>query len=119
MPGRLDEEDNSMDAVIHNVHAVNLVLSVEVRIEALLNVLNNWLPRLVIVNEVAETRRVHHGQPQADTVLFDIGADGLYRDSLGDVETWGLGLLRGVQRGVEEGVYKSRFTESGLACKGG
>lgn len=71
----LDEVDNSMDAVVHNVHTVDLVLSVEVSVKSLLNVLNNGVPRFIVVDEVTEARRVDNSQSEADTVLLDISAD--------------------------------------------
>jgi hypothetical protein len=58
----LNEVDTSVDAVVHNVHAVDLVLGVQVCIEALLDVLNNWAPGVVIVDKVSETRGVDHSQ---------------------------------------------------------
>ena len=111
----LDEEDHSVDAVIHNVHAVDLVLRIQVCIESLLDVLDNWIPRFIIVNEVTETRGIDDRQPQTDTVLLDIRADRLYVDGFGQLETRGLTLLRRVQRSVEEGVHEGRFAESRLA----
>jgi hypothetical protein len=42
--GRLDEVNASMDAVVNNVHTVDLVLSFQVGIEALLDVLDNRSP---------------------------------------------------------------------------
>jgi hypothetical protein len=40
----LDEIDDSVDTVVDNVHAVDLVLSIEVGVKSLLNVLNNGVP---------------------------------------------------------------------------
>jgi hypothetical protein len=57
---RLDEVNNGVDAVVDNVHAVDLVLSVQVGIEPLLNVLDNWIPRLIVVDEVAKARCVNN-----------------------------------------------------------
>jgi len=57
--GGLDEVDDSVDTVVDNVHAVDLVLSVQVGIEPLLNVLDNWIPRLIVVDEVAKARCVN------------------------------------------------------------
>ena len=113
MASRLDEEDASMDAVVNNVHAVNLVLGIEVSIEALLNVLDNGPPRLVVVNKVAKARGVNHGKSETDAGLLDIGADRLDSYSLGnDVVARSLGLPGGVERSVEEGVDKSRLSEA-------
>lgn len=40
----LDEEDAGVDPVIDNVHAVDLVLSIQVSVEALLDVVDNRAP---------------------------------------------------------------------------
>lgn len=117
--GRLDEEDAGVDAVVDDVHAVNLVLSVEVGIKALLNVLNNRSPRLVVVDKVTEAGGVDNGQTQANTSLLDVGAEGLDLDGLGnDVEGGLLLLLRGVKRSVEERVHKRRLSEAGFTYTG-
>jgi len=50
----LDEVNNGVDAVVDNVHAVDLVLSIQVGVEALLNVLDNGVPGLIVVDEVAK-----------------------------------------------------------------
>jgi hypothetical protein len=112
----LDEEDHSMDAVVHDVHAVHLLLLVQVSVKPLLNVLNNGLPRFVVVDEVAKTRSVNNGQPQTHTIFLDVGADGLDRDRLGDVEARGLALLGRVQRRIEKRIHKRRLAQPRLAC---
>jgi hypothetical protein len=89
----LNEVYNSVDAVVYDVHAVDLVLRLEVGVETLLNVLDNGVPRFIVVDEVAESGRVNNSQPQTDTVLLNVSTDGLDRDGLGDVETRGLALL--------------------------
>lgn len=50
----LNEVDNGVDAVVDNVHAVNLVLGIQVGVKALLNVLDNGVPGLIVVDEVAK-----------------------------------------------------------------
>lgn len=107
MASGLDEVNDGVDAVVHNVHAVDLVLSVQISVESLLNVLDNRVPRLIVVDEVTETWGINNSQSQTNTVLLNVGADGLDRDGLGDVETRGLALLGRVERGVEECVDKS------------
>jgi len=112
---RLNEVDTGVDAVVDNVHAVDLVLGVQVSIEALLDVLNDWAPGVVVVDKVTKARGVNDSQAQANAVLLDIGADGLDVDGLGcEVERWLLALLRGVKRGVEEGVDQSGLSEPRL-----
>lgn len=40
----LEEVDASVDAVVNDVHAVDLVLGIEVGVEALLDVIYDWSP---------------------------------------------------------------------------
>ena len=79
----LNEVDASMHAIINNVHPVHLVLGVQVGIESLLDVLDDWPPRIIVVHEVTKARGIHHSQAETDTVLFNVGRDGLYADCLG------------------------------------
>lgn len=114
----LDEVHTGVNAVVDNVAAVNLVLSLKVGIETLLDVLDNRAPRVVVVDKVTETGGINNAQAEADTVLLDIGAGGLDRHGLGD--NVGIGastFLRGVERGVEQGVNESRLSETGFTCK--
>ena len=60
--GRLDEVHASMDAIVDDVHAIELVLGLEIRIESLLNVLDDWAPGVIVVDEVAKARCVYHRQ---------------------------------------------------------
>jgi hypothetical protein len=116
--GGLDEKHACVDAVVHDVHTVDLVLGIEVGIVPLLDVVNNWSPGLVIVHKVAKTRSVNHGQSETNTGLLDIGADGLDGDGLrNNVQAWSLALLGRVQRGVEESVDKCRLAEAGFTCR--
>jgi hypothetical protein len=114
--GGLNEEDASVDAVVDNVHPVDLVLSIEVGIEALLDVVDDRAPRLVIVDKVTKAGRVHHSKTKTNTGLLDVGADRLNRDGLGDdVHAGALAFPRRVERRVEEGVDQGRLAETGLA----
>ena len=72
---RLNEENTSMDSVVDDVHAVNFVLSIEVRVESLLNVVDNRAPGLIVVDEVTETRSVDNSKAETDTSLLNVGAD--------------------------------------------
>ena len=104
----LKEVDTSVHTIINNVHAVNLVLGIEVRIESLLDVVNNWSPGLVVVDEVSETWGVNDGKAKTDTVLLNICAYRLDRDGFwNNVERWPLALAWWVQRGVEKSVDQS------------
>ena len=115
MASWLDEVDASMYAIVHDVDTVDLVLRIEISIEALFNVLNYRAPRDVVVDEVAETRGINDGQTKAHAILFNVGADRLYGDGFGaDVKARRLTLLRGVKRCVEESVDQSRLAEAGF-----
>ena len=72
----LNEVDAGMDAVVDNVHAVDLVLGIEIGIEALLNVLDDRAPGLVVVDKVTETRSIDNVQSQTYTILLNVGTDG-------------------------------------------
>lgn len=116
--GGLDEEDAGVNSVVNNVHAVDLVLGIEVGIESLLNVVDDGSPRLVVVDEVAESRSVNNGQAETDTGLLNVGADGLDGNGLGnDVQGRAFALLGGVQGGVEEGVDEGRLAQARFTCK--
>ncbi len=115
----LDEVDTSVDTVVDNVAAVNLVLSLEVGVETLLDVLDNRAPRVVVVDKITEARGIDDAQAETDTVLLDVGAGGLDRHGLRDNVGIGTGaLLRGVEGGVEQGVDKGRLSEAGFTCAG-
>ena len=60
--GGLDEVNACMNTVIHDVHPVDLVLRIEVSVEARFNVLNNRPPRVIVVDKIAEPWRVHNGE---------------------------------------------------------
>lgn len=115
--GWLNEEDAGMDAVVHNVDTVDLIFSIEVGIKALLDVVDNWTPRFVVVHKITKARGIDNSQPQADTSLLNIGADRLDSDGLrDDVEAGSLALLGWVKRGVEESVDKGRLSKSRFTC---
>lgn len=107
MASWLDEIHACMYTVVHNIDAVDLVLGVKIGIKALFNILDYRAPGYVIVDKVTETRSVDDSQSKTNAVFFDIGADRLNGDGLGaDVEAWRLAFLRGVERGVEQGIYE-------------
>lgn len=114
---RLDEEDAGVNSVVNNVHAVDLVLSIKIGVVALLNVVGDRAPRLVIVDKVTKSGGVNDSQAKADTSFLDIGADGLDGDGLGDdLEAGSLALLGRVEVGVEESVDEGRLAEARFTC---
>lgn len=58
---RLNKVDDGVNAVVNNVHAVDLVLGIQVCVEPLLNVLDNGVPGLIVVDEVAKARCIDNG----------------------------------------------------------
>ena len=116
--GRLDEVDARVDAIVDDVHTIDLVLGVEIDVEPLIDVVDDGTPGLIVVDEITETGRVDDGQPKTDAVLLDVGAGGLDGDGLGDDVHAGTGSLLGrVERGVEERVDQGRLAQAGLTCE--
>jgi len=74
MSSWLNEVHTGMNSVVNNVHSVDFVLGIEVGIKTLLDVVHNWSPRLVIVDEVTKTRGIDNSQPEAYAILLDICA---------------------------------------------
>lgn len=113
MASGLDEVHAGVNPVVYDVHAVDLVLGIKVGIKALLDVIHNWSPRLVVVDEVTKARGINNSQAQADAILLDISTDGLDRYGLwDDIEARSLALSRGVEGGVEQGVNQGRLSEA-------
>ena len=114
--GRLNEVHTGMDAVVDNVHAVDLVLGIEIGIETLLDVLDDRAPGLVVVDKVTKARSINDVQSQTYTVLLNVCTDGLDGNSGGCEVEAGLFLLLGwikgsVEQCVDEGrLSKTRFT---------
>lgn len=114
----LDEVHTGVNAVVDDVAAVDLVLSLKVGVETLLDVLDNRAPRVVVVDKVTEAGSINNAQAEANTVLLNIGAGGLDGHGLGNNVGIGAGtLLRGVERGVEQSVNESRLSETGFTCE--
>ena len=106
--GGLNEVHTGMDAVVDNVHAVDFVLSIEVGIEALLDVLDDRAPRLVVVDKVTKARSINNVQSQTYTVLLNVCTDGLDGNGGGSEVEAGLFLLLGwVEGSVEQCVDES------------
>jgi hypothetical protein len=62
MASWLNEVYTGVDSIVYDIHAVDLVLSVQVGIKSLLNVIHDWSPRLVIVDEVTKAGGINNGQ---------------------------------------------------------
>lgn len=60
--GRLDEVHASVDPVVDNIRAVDFILRIQISIKALLDVIDNWAPRLVVIDEITETGGVYDSE---------------------------------------------------------
>jgi stage III sporulation protein SpoIIIAA len=101
----LNKIHTGVNSVVHDIHSVDLVLGIKVGIKALLNVIHNWSPRLIIVDEITKSRGINNSQTQTNAILLDIGTNGLYRHGFwDDVETGTLAFPRWIEGGIEEGV---------------
>lgn len=115
----LNEVDTRMNAVIDNVHSVDLVLGLKICVESLFNVLNDRTPGVIVVDEVTKAGGIDDCQSESDSVLFNVGTDGLNGHGLwDDVKTRALAFTRRVEGGVEESIDQSRLSETGFACAG-
>lgn len=113
MASGLNEKHTSVDTVIHNIRAVDLVLAVQISIVTLLNIINNGPPRLIVVDKVTETRGVNNSQSKSDTGFLNIGADRLNGYRLGYyVKARSLSVLRRVQRSVKKSIDESRLSQA-------
>jgi hypothetical protein len=111
--GGLNKVHAGMDTVVDDVHAVDLVLGIEVGIKALLDVLDNGTPGLVVVDKVTKSRSINDVQSQTYTILFNVCTDGLDGNGGGCEVEAGLFLLLGwVERSVEQCVDKSRLSKT-------
>lgn len=119
MTRRLDEVDAGMHAVVDNVHTVDLVLGIEVCVEALFDVLHDRPPRVFVVDEIPEPGSIDYSEPQTHSILFDICADSLYVNGLGSKINIGPFAFSGwVERSIEKGVDEGGFPQTGFTCEG-
>lgn len=96
MPSRLNKVYACMDTIVDDIHAVHLVLCIEIGIEALFNVLDNRAPRIIVVDKIAETWSVDNRQAKANPILLNVRTDGLNRDGLwNDIKARSFALLGG------------------------
>jgi len=118
MACRLDEVNAGVNPVVDNIHAVDLVLCVQIGVITELDILHNGAPGVVVVDEVAKAGCVHHSQAKSHPVLLDVGADGLDGYGLGnDIESRTFALSWRIERGVEEGVDQRGLAKSRFTCE--
>ena len=77
MASWLNKVHTGVNSVVNDVHSVDLVLGIQVGIEALLDVVYNWSPGLIVVDKVTESGGINNSQTQTNTVLLNICAYGL------------------------------------------
>ena len=83
MTGGLNEVNAGVHAIVDNIHPVDLVFCVQVVVKARLDVVDNGLPRLVVVDKIPEAWGIDDGQSKAYAIFLDISADRLDCDGLG------------------------------------
>ena len=119
MPSRLDEVNTGVYTVVHNICAVDLVLCFQEAIESLLNVLDNWTPRIIVVDKVAKSRSINNRQTKTNALLLNVCAGGLDCHGLWDNIMRRTTTFPGrIERTVEQSVDEGRFTQSGFTCDG-
>lgn len=117
MACRLDKVDASMNTVVDDVHAVDLVLGLKICIESLLNVFDDGPPGIIVVDKVAKSWGVNDRQAKSHTVLLNICADRLDGNGLwDDVETGTLAFSGRIKGGVEQGVDECGLSQTRLTC---
>ena len=55
MTGRLNEVNAGMHTIVDDIHPIDLIFSIQICIKASLDVVDDWFPGVVIVDEVSET----------------------------------------------------------------
>lgn len=116
MSSRLYEVYTGMNTIVHNVYSVYLILRVEICIVSLLNIFNDGPPWFGVIDKIAETGCIDNSKAEADTILFDVGTNWLYRNGFRyDLVAWTLLSFWGIERRVEESIDKRRFPKPGFA----
>ena len=75
MACRLDKIYACVNTGIENVSSVDLVLRIKICIVAMFDVLNDWSPRVFVVDKFTKARSIDNGQPKAYSILLNICAD--------------------------------------------
>lgn len=80
-----------------------------------LDVLDDWVPAAVVVDQVAVTWCVHNVQSQAHSVLFNNMRYDLNVGGLADWLIWCKAALRAHKMGGEDGVDESGLSKTSLS----
>lgn len=72
MTSGLYKVEAGVDTVVNKLGPVHSVLLLKVSIETRLNVVDNGLPAIVVVDEIAKSRRVNDGETKTYTALLDV-----------------------------------------------
>ena len=104
----LDKEHTCVDSVVDNIHAVDLVFCIKIRVKARFNILDNGMPGISVVDKIAKARSIDHGQAKTNTILFDVCAyrfdlDCFWHELIGG----SFSLLWGIEGGIEQRIDKS------------
>lgn len=80
----LDEEDVGVDVVVNNVYVVDFVFSIEVGVEVLFDVVDNWFLGFIVVDKVIKVRCVDDCKFEMNICFFNICVDRLNIDGFGN-----------------------------------
>jgi hypothetical protein len=112
----LDEKQAAVDASIGNVALpLGCELLAQVRGVLILDVLHNWVPAAIVVDEVTVSRSVNNVESQANTILLDDVGHGL--DLCGGADgLLGLKATLGIDKvGSKDGVDQGRLSHTSRA----
>lgn len=104
----LDKEHTCVDSVVDNIHAVDLVLCIKIRVKARFDILDDGMPGISVVDKIAKARSIDHSQAKTNTILFDVCTYGFDLDCFWHEFIGGpFSLLRRIEGGIEKRVDKS------------
>lgn len=109
-----------MDASVLNV-ALTLSgkLLAQVGAVLVLDVLDDWVPAAVVVDEIAISGSIDNVQAQAHAILLDDVCDGVDFGGAADGLRWGQTTLAVDEVRCEDGVDEGRLSEARLSCRCG
>lgn len=116
--GWCDEIQAAVDAGVLNVTlTLGGKLLAEVGAVLVLDVLDDWIPAAVVVDEVAVTRSVDNVQAQTDAILLNDVCDGVDLGGVADRLGWGQTALAVDEVRGEDGVDEGGLAEASLSCE--
>ena len=72
MTRRGDKVETSVDTAVNDTLAMNLIFLFEIEIKSRIDILQNWFPRVFIVDGIAESGCVDDRELEVDTIFFQV-----------------------------------------------